>query len=287
MLARSDRFRLVCWIQPICKSNRGGFSLRRSIRVRHYQAEEVREYSDGRKPDRSEGIVRLLCANATGSSATCCGASVRSVILIVGGAFIALSSRPLQSQVAGTNSLAFLTASVKASDVSPAPTRMGLYRDGRFTATNITLRDLIRVAYGYRNLQLPSQVIGASGWVESDRFDIIAKGDFSSAPDGPPERLTLMLRRLLDDRFKVKIHTARQERPIYSLLLTSTDGTLGPQLSRSQGSCTGAAGSVAGELFSLSTRQCGIRVSPGLLSGQGMTIARLATTLAHVCTAWR
>ena len=44
---------------------------------------------------------------------------------------------------------------------------------GRYTATNITLRQLIRDAYRVQEFQ----IVGGPGWTNSDRFDIVAKAE--------------------------------------------------------------------------------------------------------------
>jgi uncharacterized protein (TIGR03435 family) len=89
--------------------------------------------------------------------------------------------------------------------------------------TNTTLRDLITYSYGLRELETSN----ATEWVNADRFDIAAKAE------GEPDRrtLTLMLRALLAERFKLQIHTeTREDRPIFALVLARADGKLGPQM---------------------------------------------------------
>ena len=77
------------------------------------------------------------------------------------------------------------------------------------------------------------QLLGAPGWSESERFDILAK-----MPDGTkPERMPLMLRGLLAERFKLKVHGETRDTPIYALVLARSDGKLGPKLSKSADDC--------------------------------------------------
>ena len=47
----------------------------------------------------------------------------------------------------------------------------------------------------------------------------------------------LMLRGLLADRFKLKVHGETREAPIYALVLARDDGKLGPKLSKSTDDC--------------------------------------------------
>ena len=62
---------------------------------------------------------------------------------------------------------------------------------GRYAATNITLRQLIRDAYRVQEFQ----IVGGPGWMNSDRFDIVAKGE------GNPSvgQMALMRQTLLTD----------------------------------------------------------------------------------------
>src|SRR5215831_6915035 len=84
---------------------------------------------------------------------------------------------------------------------------------GRFAATNVTLKMLIRNAYQLQDFQ----ITGGPSWISADHFDIVAKIEATDAdaqaPPGPgalpgqgPSRLQLMLRTLLADRFKLQIH---------------------------------------------------------------------------------
>jgi uncharacterized protein (TIGR03435 family) len=85
---------------------------------------------------------------------------------------------------------------------------------GRYTATNITLRQLIRDAYRVQEFQ----VVGGPGWMSSDRFDIVAK-----AEGNPSVGLIARMRQtLLTDRFKVVTHTETRELPVYALIVKQT-----------------------------------------------------------------
>src|SRR5262245_29948822 len=89
--------------------------------------------------------------------------------------------------------------------------------NGVFTGTNVTARILIQSAYGVRGFQ----VEGGPGWVDADRFDVIAK-----PPEGitlkpgsrsEPGTIQLMLRSLLADRFMLVSHIEMREVPAYAL----------------------------------------------------------------------
>ena len=93
---------------------------------------------------------------------------------------------------------------------------------GRFVATNVPLRLVIRTAYQVQD----DQISGEPEWVNAERFDIVAKTD---APD-PLQRLVPMLQSLLADRFKLLTHRDTKELPVFALSLARRDGTLGPKL---------------------------------------------------------
>lgn len=87
---------------------------------------------------------------------------------------------------------------------------------GRVTATNSTLRFLITVAY---ELGMPAQtrttLIGAPNWVDSEHFDIEA--ETGGNPSISEKRL--MIQSLLADRFKLVVHGATRQFPVFALVL--------------------------------------------------------------------
>jgi uncharacterized protein (TIGR03435 family) len=94
---------------------------------------------------------------------------------------------------------------------------------GGFRARNVTVRLLLRTAYRIQD----SQLTGGPDWLDSDRFDIVAKTDGTASSD----QLSSMLQALLADRFKVMIHKETRERSIYALVV-ARNGALGPRLQR-------------------------------------------------------
>src|SRR5215470_1100401 len=77
---------------------------------------------------------------------------------------------------AGQNQpLAFEVVSVKrstADDSKSIPSVLLFLPGGGFRRTNVTLKSLIQTAYGVQDFQ----VLGATGWMESDIYDVEAKG---------------------------------------------------------------------------------------------------------------
>jgi uncharacterized protein (TIGR03435 family) len=90
---------------------------------------------------------------------------------------------------------------------------------GQIVFTNVTLRRLIERAYDVK----PIQVIGPN-WLESIRFDITAK-----YPNGyKPEDRAPMLRRLLEERFKLAVHREPKDVPGYALVVARSGFKLSP-----------------------------------------------------------
>jgi bla regulator protein blaR1 len=158
-----------------------------------------------------------------------------------------------------------------------------------FSATNVTLRTLIQMAY---RLQ-PSQITGGADWINSERFDITATSDqlhaplVSPVPPVPVDRLPMQatLRALLADRFKLVVRDEKRDAPIYALTLASADGTLGPALSLSTVDCTAPLAPSTQHVVTLrptpsDALPCGLRISPGQLMAGGARMSQVAYTLS-------
>ncbi len=103
----------------------------------------------------------------------------------------------------------FDVASIKPSDTTSA---VGIRRlpGGRFVTSNTSLRLLITWTYDIGDERLS----GAPGWLDSARFDISAR-----APSENPtlDELHSMMKSLLADRFRLRVHTATKDLPMYML----------------------------------------------------------------------
>jgi uncharacterized protein (TIGR03435 family) len=230
------------------------------------------------------------------------------VIVVIHGALIAtvLAQAPPSDP-------AFEVASVKPNKSGTSFVNIGNLPGGRFNATNVAPIMLFRQAY---QLQ-PSQIIGAPGWLESERFDIVAK----APADFVPTQMPLLLRSLLADRFKLVAHNETRELPIYVLVKARDDGKLGPQLKPAAVDCAamiaargrggpppdgrggagefvgrggpgpggaaapsppgGPGGAPGGAPFGPGNRPpCAQMVGPATISGGGMTMAQLANVLS-------
>jgi uncharacterized protein (TIGR03435 family) len=187
----------------------------------------------------------------------------------------------------------FEVASVKPNKSGDGRVMIGVQPGGRFTATNVPLRLLIRNAYQLQDFQ----IIGGPDWLTSDHFDIVAKAEggdigdpFRAEKQGEPSRGQLMLRALLAERFKFEAHTENREMPIFALVLARSDGKLGPQLQKSSTDCEAlrAAGRGRGPVGPPpppgppqpgDRMQCGIRIAPGNMVVGGSTLTQFANSI--------
>ncbi len=118
-------------------------------------------------------------------------------------------------------SLKFESADVHSSPPSQfAQMAGGVLRAGRYEIRSASMVDLIRTAYGVE----AEKVVGGPGWVDSDRFDVLAK-----APTGAnAETAKVMLQNLLADRFSLKTHNDSKPLPVYVLTIAKGGSKLKP-----------------------------------------------------------
>jgi uncharacterized protein (TIGR03435 family) len=109
---------------------------------------------------------------------------------------------------------------------------------GRFVARNVTLRQLIRSAFGDPVQLDPSRMAGGPSWIDTDRFDVQARaaGEFSDlgSAGGSTATGSAMLRALLAERFQLATHWETRDIPAY-LLIRRSHTRLNPRLVSSSG----------------------------------------------------
>ena len=126
----------------------------------------------------------------------------------------------------------FDVASVRANRSEQTENSIQLLPNGRFVATNSTLRRLILRAYNLHD----SQLIGAPEWVDRERFDIDARA--ATPPRDGPEALIPMVRTLLSERFALRSHTELRQLSAF-VLTRAQEGRLGPQIRPTEADCSG------------------------------------------------
>jgi len=107
----------------------------------------------------------------------------------------------------------FEVATIKPADPERQGQSIRVDRSGNFTTTNTTLRDLLIFAYGLH----PGQVQNLPSWAESDKYDISAKPDLPGM--GNDMQIRSMMKKLMAERFQLKIHQERKELSAYTLSL--------------------------------------------------------------------
>jgi uncharacterized protein (TIGR03435 family) len=128
---------------------------------------------------------------------------------------------------------------------------------GRFVATNVTLAELIVVAYATPRVQME----GGPEWIDSERFNIAAMANETEV-EVPSEQLVSMVQSLLEDRFKLMLHRETEERTVYALIPAKIPPTLQPAKD--------------GEQTAM------VQGARGQLNFQKMPMAGLVTTLANI-----
>ncbi|HKE84190.1 MAG TPA: TIGR03435 family protein, partial [Vicinamibacterales bacterium] len=182
--------------------------------------------------------------------------------------------------------LSFDVTSVKTNT---SGARSGHIQPGRFAQGGLTLRQLVSMAYGTK------EIVGGSEWIDSERFDVEGKGSFDLSGflpgrDGSPPPVYLMLRQLLEDRFALAVHRARQDRPVYALVTARRDRAPGPQLTRSTFDCDALLAETvrAGRPPALpgpgagrgAMPRCAVGGAPGHVIADSIDMSRLAGVLS-------
>ncbi len=170
-----------------------------------------------------------------------------------------------------TGKLQFDVASIKPSEPQPmGRIRIGMQTDGGMLRyTNVSVQDVIRVAYGVKDFQ-----IEGPDWLNAQRYDITAKFPAGAKEDQVPE----MLQSLLAERFKLMAHRGTKEHAIYALVAGKDGAKLKPaeaQTAAAPGTASGAGGPIR--------RGMGISMEPsGLhLQAPSATVSQVSELLAR------
>lgn len=144
--------------------------------------------------------------------------------------------------------------------VSIKPTKSDIHADrflnlGPVAATNEPPQELIEIAYDVHG----DQIVGAPGWLNSQRYDIQTKADNPDA--GESGELTLQ--GLLSNYFKLEVHRETRLIPVYELVVAGD----GPKLRESDSGQTDSALRV-------------IQVDRGRIAGREVPMATLARILS-------
>lgn len=134
-----------------------------------------------------------------------------AAVLLVAGVLIGLAAGGLLAQTTDARP-AFEVASVK-----PDTSRTGVDRivrnDGSWIIDNVSLKRLIGMAYGVAEGR--DYLFKGPDWLDSEDFDISARFPLGTSDS----QVLLMLQRLLDERFKLKLHRESREFSAYALVV--------------------------------------------------------------------
>jgi len=153
---------------------------------------------------------------------------------------------------------AFEAATIRENKTGETRMHIEVQPGGRFNAINMTLWQILSVVYPVDGrFRDEIQLTGGPGWINSDRFDIVAKAEGSPTLDtnkpgakvtdndrNAVERIRMMLRRFLGERFKLRMHHETRDLPIYHLVMAKSSGAFGPNLLQAAGDCAANCGSI-------------------------------------------
>lgn len=152
---------------------------------------------------------------------------------------------------------------------------------GRYVATNMTLRMLMKTAFGVHD----DQIVGGPGWIDEERYDVLGKASSDRPTNLFRDEARVMLRAALADRFMLSVRRERREITVYVLAIARDRGVLGSRLRRSTPEeCRGPATpfpDAADVADAIADQPCGSGFArAGHLGARAVDFSVLATRLA-------
>jgi uncharacterized protein (TIGR03435 family) len=193
----------------------------------------------------SNRIARVLGQSRTAAF------SLPGVGMVVCGAILTVTACGFLAGAADTRP-AFEVASVKPDASETGVDRID-FSKGSVIIVNVSLKRLIGMAYGVAEGR--DYLFSGPQWVDSERFDITAK----FPPETPKAEVLLMLQRLLEERFALKLHREDREFSVYALTIAKGGPKLHPTLKPGPYRFSAQPGHATG--FSLSMPQFADRLS--------------------------
>ena len=182
----------------------------------------------------------------------CAGMAALALPVVVG----MMNAHPSRAQ-SKEDALTFEVASVKPANPDSRGMEAGFIPGGSFRAVNVTLKELVAIAYNITcasKNSCPERISGGPGWIDSARFVVVAKASqpaqASSLTQGG--QLRQRLQALLADRFKLVVRRETKEMPVYHLVVARN----GPKFKEYVGDAPGGVrgrgnGQIIGESASL------------------------------------
>ncbi len=149
------------------------------------------------------------------------------------GAVALAAACPVVGQSAAGSSPTFAYEVVSLKPHGPGDGHVGIHTDDdSYRATNVSLKSLIADAF---DLKMDDFVQGLSGPMADARFDINAKMDAETVAAlnklhglQRDEQEANMMRALLEDRFKLKVHREKKETTVFALVVAKSGFKLKP-----------------------------------------------------------
>jgi len=143
-------------------------------------------------------------------------------VLVSGSAF----GQPAKAPAIDASAARFEIADVHVTPKTEVNTFMGVNppRNGRYEFHSASMIDLIHTAYGTD----PDKILGGPGWLEMERYDVIAQVPAgtkeTTLPGSPPGSLSdavmEMFQSLLADRFRLVLHKEDKPLPGYAFTVS-------------------------------------------------------------------
>jgi len=129
---------------------------------------------------------------------------------------------------------AFEAATIKlATPTNAAPVPIAPAAPNRLRIPSRTLTQMIYMAYGGAGFNTDVSVRGGPDWATKTTFFV----EGVASERATANEMRLMLQRLLEDRFALKIRHETQTGDVLTLVSIRSDGTLGPKLKKWDGTC--------------------------------------------------
>ena len=177
---------------------------------------------------------------------------------------------------AGARAQEFEVASIRPAGPDESRVFIGPGPGGGISVTNMTLKQMIQSAWHI----MPVQISGGPAWIDSARYNVVAKSE--KKPE--PEESMRMLQALLKDRFHLLIHSETKKMPVYALVLLRKDGKLGEKLTEpKEGGCTVPEPNQPPPLLRSGKLGCGGAImSQRSMNGVSVPMAELARSLSLI-----
>ncbi len=209
------------------------------------------------------------------------GMSIAAFVALAGGGIlVAQAAAPQESQALPREvapPMQFDVASIRRSPPDAADRASRMQPGGNYRATNLTLQQLVAIAYNVPT----TRVLGGPSWAATDRYDIAAKAhaDATSRDTGP------LLQSLLRERFNLSVVHEKRPVPVFAPVIPGTERRLGAQLRPSTANCDDPEvrrrTNVAPSSSESELRPCALAVASDRFTGSGVLMSTFADVLAR------